>query len=274
MEYCYTGEMIIKTAFFESISGFVLIGLGLLALARGAKTIGLLLLTMLIYICVMLLAFMLLEVAICSLYDFIVIPLGKVYLVIFSIISLVIINKPTDPAKILPTKNVVVDGNNVLGRADWQFTKLVDFHANLLAAGIKPMLIFDNTIYRNLKENNLIVKGQTIQESLAVVFSCSIESITVSKINEKADPLIIQYAVKNKCAVISRDQFNKEEDRDYLQEAKSLKKSKMIYGVKILWGALVIDGQPKRNKILVPIWVAMLILLIVIALLTSYPFEP
>lgn len=273
MEYCYTGELIINSAFFNSIGSFVFIGLGLLAFARGAKTIGLWLSTMVLYLMLMLLSFMLFEIAICKLLDLFMVHLGKFYLVIFSIIGLIILNKPTDPAKILPTKNVVIDGNNVLGKADWQFAKLVDFHKNLLASGITPMLIFDNTIYRNLKENNLITKGQTIQESLAEIFSCSLDLITVSKIHEKADPLIIQYALENKCAVISRDKFNKEEDRGYLIQAKFLKKSNMIYGVKILMGALVIDGQPKRNKILIPIWITMLILIIPLAVLSSSPYE-
>lgn len=273
MEYCYTGELIINSALFNSIGSFLFVGLGILAFVRGSKTIGLWLSTMVLYIILMLLAFLLFEIAICKLLGFLMSLLGKFYLVIFSIISLTILNKPTDPAKILPTKNVVVDGNNVLGKADWQFSRLVDFHKNLLAAGITPMLIFDNTIYRNLKENNLIMKGQTIQESLAKIFSCSIDLITVSKIHEKADPLIIQYAIQNECAVISRDKFNKEEDLGYLVQAKFLKKSNMIYGVKILMGALVIDGQPKRNKILIPIWMAMLILIIPLAVLSSSPYE-
>lgn len=273
MGYCYSGELIINSAFVSSIGNFILIGLGLIAFARGAKTFGLWLSTVLLYLTLMSLAFLLLEIAVCKLLEFIMIPLGQFYLIIFSIVSLAIVNKATDPKKILPTKNVVVDGNNVLGKADWQFTKLVDFHHSLVTAGITPMLVFDNTIYRNLKDDDLIMKGQTIQESLAIIFSCSLESITVSKRNEKADPIIIRYAVNNKCAVISRDQFNKEEDRDYLEQAEFLKKSKMIYGVKILSGALVIDGKPKRNKILIPIWVAMLIFLIPLAILSSSPFE-
>ena len=271
MESCYSGNLIIESKMFDYLSPIICIILGLYAITKVKTLAQWSVYFFLFLIPLMLLLFLFLEIIICRFYDFFTGAFGLTYLLVLVCITLAMIIKTTDPSKILPTENVVIDGNNILGKADWDFTKLVNFYQTMVQSGLTPKLIFDNTIYRNLIEDGLIIKGQTIEDSLTNLFNCSKSAITVSQKGEKADPLIIQYAIKYQCAVISRDQFNKEEDSDFSSHAARLKKAGMIFGVKMISNALVVDGQPKRNKLLFWVWVSMLIILIFLILFTPSP---
>ena len=64
-------------------------------------------------------------------------------------------------------KSLILDGNNIVGRAEWKFDAIASLLGRLKDAGYDFTVFFDNNIYRALKENELISDTETIKESIS-----------------------------------------------------------------------------------------------------------
>ena len=128
--------------------------------------------------------------------------------------------------------DLVLDANNLI--------IFVNFINELEQDGFKTHLFFDHSIIRLLREQNLILDGETVPMTICRVLNRSRHNVTVSKKGHKADGLLIKYADRNKITVLSNDKFNKLEDRFYIQSAARLKKNGLIKRVSLIDGALTI----------------------------------
>ena len=136
---------------------------------------------------------------------------------------------------------IVLDGNNLLGTADWEFQPLKDFVSELECDGFGVHIFFDHSVHRLLREKNLIEPTETVPMALCRVMEINRNHITVSKKGHKADALLIRHADRNKLTVLSNDRFNKKsEDRFYFEAARRLHKAELIKRVGMFEGRLTI----------------------------------
>ena len=136
--------------------------------------------------------------------------------------------------------DLVLDANNLIGTANWDLDIFVNFINELEQDGFKTHLFFDHSIIRLLREQNLILEGETVPMTICRVLNRNRHDVTVSKKGHKADGLLIKYADRNKITVLSNDKFNKLEDRFYIQSAARLKNAGLIKRVSLIGGALTI----------------------------------
>ena len=161
----------------------------------------------------------------------------------------------------------------MLGEVDWNFNKLIKFYRLLVQTGLTPKMFFDNNVYRTLKEDNLIKPGQTIEDCLSQLLDCDSSMLVVSKQGERADPLIIEYAAKNQCCVLSNDNYDKDEDSKISGAAKRIKDKEMIFKVKEVKDTLIVLGRPKIYVYMRYLWVGLMALYLYLALFSSIDFR-
>ena len=144
-------------------------------------------------------------------------------------------------AKAEEKQDVVIDGNNLLGTANWEFQPLIEFIRELEADGFDVHIFFDHSVIRLLREKNLIEPTETVPMALCRVMDINRNHITVSKKGYKADALLIRHADRNALTVLSNDRFNKKsEDRFYFEAARRLQRADLIKRVGLLDGRLTI----------------------------------
>ena len=140
-----------------------------------------------------------------------------------------------------PQFDFAIDGNNILGRGEWDFEPLKRFILELQTDGFQVHVFFDHSIYRLLKTKKLIEPTETVPMTLCRIMEMNRHTVTVSKKGYKADALLIRYADRNKNTVLSNDKFNKpSEDRFYLKAAERLTKAGLIKRVGLIEGKLTI----------------------------------
>lgn len=105
-------------------------------------------------------------------------------------------------------KYIVLDGSNIVGRSGHTFGPLKQLLAELRLSKYHYHIFFDNTIFRPLKEQDLILKGQSIDDCLVKVLDERSENVTVTPRGEAADPHILEYASSTDAAVVSNDRYN------------------------------------------------------------------
>ena len=271
MEFCYNDEVsFITDTFLNDLMTPVVGVMALYSLTRkkGEK------LAIFVGLIIALVVFLLFaELFVCRSYEFYQGNFGRIYLGVFGLVTMSSWFGQYSPGKIIGTKQVAVDGNNMLGQAGWDFNIVVKLYRSMSKSGLKPMLFFDNAIYRNLKENELIWSGKSIPQALATVFDCDLEDIIVSEQGEKVDPLIIEYAIKNQCSVLSNDKFDKVEDADFAGPAAQLRKAGMTYSVRKLGNELIVQGVNRSKKKYRFWWWTMIVLFVVMTMFSSMPFE-
>ena len=134
-----------------------------------------------------------------------------------------------------------LDGNNLLGKAEWDLKKLKVFLEELKVEGFEIHLFFDYGVIRTLKENNLMLEKETVPMAVCRILEINKRNLTISKRNMKADPLLIRYADRNGCVVLSNDKFDKpNEDKLYAKAVERLKKRDGIRRVDLHSGFLTI----------------------------------
>lgn len=104
--------------------------------------------------------------------------------------------------------NIALDGNNIVGRSGWEFGPITNLLSELRQSSYEYKVFFDNSIFRALKEKDLISKGQSINECLSNIMGESTDNIVVTPKQEQADPYIIEYAVRRNAAIISNDGYD------------------------------------------------------------------
>ena len=115
-------------------------------------------------------------------------------------------NKKPDFKKYLGNK-IALDGNNIVGRSGWSFQPLTSFLEELAETTYEYTVFFDNSIYRALRENNLISKGETISTCISRITGLEEKWIVVTPAGVEADPFILEFSVRQKAAVISNDKY-------------------------------------------------------------------
>ena len=271
MEFCYNDEVSFITDTFLNDLMTPVVGIMALYSLTRKKGEKLAIFVGLILAFVVFLIFA--ELLVCRSYEFYQGNFGRIYLGVFGIITMSSWFGKYSPGKIIGTKQVAVDGNNMLGQAGWDFNIVVKLYRSMIKSGLKPMLFFDNAIYRNLKENELIWPGKSIPQALATVFDCDLEDIIVSEQGEKVDPLIIEYAIKNQCSVLSNDKFDKVEDADFAGPAAQLRNAGMTYSVRKVGNELIVQGVNRSKKKYRFWWWTMIVLFVVMTMFSSMPFE-
>ena len=271
MEFCYNDEVSFITDTFLNDLMTPVVGIMALYSLTRKKGEKLAIFVGLILAFVVFLIFA--ELLVCRSYEFYQGNFGRIYLGVFGIITMSAWFGQYSPGKIIGTKQVAVDGNNMLGQAGWDFNIVVKLYRSMIKSGLKPMLFFDNAIYRNLKENELIWPGKSIPQALATVFDCDLEDIIVSEQGEKVDPLIIEYAIKNQCSVLSNDKFDKVEDADFAGPAAQLRNAGMTYSVRKVGNELIVQGVNRSKKKYRFWWWTMIVLFVVMTMFSSMPFE-
>lgn len=271
MEFCYNDEVSFITDTFLNDLMTPVVGIMALYSLTRKKGEKLAIFVGLILAFVVFLIFA--ELLVCRSYEFYQGNFGRIYLGVFGIITMSSWFGKYSPGKIIGTQQVAVDGNNMLGQAGWDFNIVVKLYRSMIKSGLKPMLFFDNAIYRNLKENELIWPGKSIPQALATVFDCDLEDIIVSEQGEKVDPLIIEYAIKNQCSVLSNDKFDKVEDADFAGPAAQLRNAGMTYSVRKVGNELIVQGVNRSKKKYRFWWWTMIVLFVVMTMFSSMPFE-
>tara|TARA_B110000908_G_C10173896_1_gene412243 strand:- start:30 stop:1079 length:1050 start_codon:yes stop_codon:yes gene_type:complete len=114
-------------------------------------------------------------------------------------------NKPV--FKKYEAKSLILDGNNIVGRAEWKFDAIASLLGKLKDAGYDFTVFFDNNIYRALKENELISDTETIKESISKAINQDEKNIVVTPAGVQADSFILELADQQNSAVISNDKF-------------------------------------------------------------------
>ena len=104
-------------------------------------------------------------------------------------------------------KSLILDGNNIVGRAEWKFDAIASLLGRLKDAGYDFTVFFDNNIYRALKENELISDTETIKESISKAINQDEKNIVVTPAGVQADSFILELADQQNSAVISNDKF-------------------------------------------------------------------
>jgi len=107
-----------------------------------------------------------------------------------------------------PGSDVILDGNNIVGFCDWDFSPLSQLICELRRSKYRYFIFFDNNIYRSLKEKNLIAKGQSIVQAIASVLDEAEQNIAVTSVGQEADQYIIDLARRRSAAIISNDNFD------------------------------------------------------------------
>lgn len=105
------------------------------------------------------------------------------------------------------SKSLILDGNNIVGRAEWKFDAIASLLGRLKDAGYDFTVFFDNNIYRALKENELISDTETIKESISKAINQDEKNIVVTPAGVQADSFILELANQQNSAVISNDKF-------------------------------------------------------------------
>lgn len=104
-------------------------------------------------------------------------------------------------------RSLILDGNNIVGRAEWKFDAIASLLERLKDAGYDFIVFFDNNIYRALKENELISDTETIKESISKAINQDEKNIVVTPAGVQADSFILELADQQNSAVISNDKF-------------------------------------------------------------------
>ena len=140
-----------------------------------------------------------------------------------------------------PVTNLAIDGNNLLGLAKWDLIALKRFTDELRQDGFTLHLFFDHSVYRTLKENDLLQPNETVPMAVSRVLDVDRHMLTVSKKGHKADALLIRFADRNDYMVLSNDRFNKASEDFLYQKAVSRLGSKgFLKRVGLLQGELTI----------------------------------
>ena len=140
-----------------------------------------------------------------------------------------------------PVTNLAIDGNNLLGLAKWDLIALKRFTDELRHDGFTLHLFFDHSVYRTLKENDLLQPNETVPMAVSRVLDVDRHMLTVSKKGHKADALLIRFADRNDYMVLSNDRFNKASEDFLYQKAVSRLGSKgFLKRVGLLQGELTI----------------------------------
>ncbi|MGB0534588.1 MAG: hypothetical protein ACPGFD_07790, partial [Paracoccaceae bacterium] len=149
---------------------------------------------------------------------------------------------PSPPiASSTPVTNLAIDGNNLLGLAKWDLIALKRFTDELRQDGFTLHLFFDHSVYRTLKENDLLQPNETVPMAVSRLLDVDRHMLTVSKKGHKADALLIRFADRNDYMVLSNDRFNKTNEDFLYQKAVSRLGSKgFLKRVGLLQGELTI----------------------------------
>ena len=140
-----------------------------------------------------------------------------------------------------PVTNLAIDGNNLLGLAKWDLIALKRFTDELRQDGFTLHLFFDHSVYRTLKENDLLQPNETVPMAVSRVLDVDRHMLTVSKKGHKADALLIRFADRNDFMVLSNDRFNKaSEDFLYQKAVSRLGRKGFLKRVGLLQGELTI----------------------------------
>ena len=140
-----------------------------------------------------------------------------------------------------PVTNLAIDGNNLLGLAKWDLIALKRFTDELRHDGFTLHLFFDHSVYRTLKESDLLQPNETVPMAVSRVLDVDRHMLTVSKKGHKADALLIRFADRNDYMVLSNDRFNKASEDFLYQKAVSRLGSKgFLKRVGLLQGELTI----------------------------------
>ena len=152
------------------------------------------------------------------------------------------VESPSPPiASSTPVTNLAIDGNNLLGLAKWDLITLKRFTDELRQDGFTLHLFFDHSVYRTLKENDLLQPNETVPMAVSRLLDVDRHMLTVSKKGHKADALLIRFADRNDYMVLSNDRFNKTSEDFLYQKAVSRLGSKgFLKRVGLLQGELTI----------------------------------
>ena len=128
-----------------------------------------------------------------------------------------------------------------MGKAEWDLGKLKIFLEELKVEGFEIHLFFDYGVIRTLKENDLMLEKETVPMAVCRLLEINKRNLTVSKRNMKADPLLIRFADRHGCEVLSNDKFDKpNEDKLYAKAVERLRKRNAIKRVDMHSGFLTI----------------------------------
>ena len=152
------------------------------------------------------------------------------------------VEPPSAPrASSTPVTNLAIDGNNLLGLAKWDLITLKRFTDELRQDGFTLHLFFDHSVYRTLKENDLLQPNETVPMAVSRLLDVDRHMLTVSKKGHKADALLIRFADRNDYMVLSNDRFNKtSEDFLYQKAVSRLGRKGFLKRVGLLQGELTI----------------------------------
>ena len=118
---------------------------------------------------------------------------------------------------------IVLDGNNVVGTAGWNFTPLASLLNELRASKYQYKVFFDDNIYRTLKEGNLISNKETTHNCITRLLDEKEANIVVTPAKQQADSFILDYASRQNAAIISNDQYKDfKEHYPYIVQEKLL----------------------------------------------------
>lgn len=141
-------------------------------------------------------------------------------------------------------KNLVLDGNNIIGSSSWDFDLLTKFMVELRQSKYDYTVFFDNNIFRTLKERELISKGQAIDECISNILGENPKNIVVTPKGEEADPYIIEHATRQNAAIISNDGYDDfKNEYPWLDGGERLMSFKVV-GADILVPTLKLSAAP------------------------------
>lgn len=159
-----------------------------------------------------------------------------------------------------PSGLVGLDGNNIFGKIyeetsdiDSSFDIFKDFISKLSKSPYSPHIFWDGIfigwLYKLNKADIHKYKDKNLKNILRDKLNVSEESITVTARDQKVDPYIVSWASENSAAIISNDNFNKEEDSIILSKARDLKYEGLVLKFECVNRSIIVPALKNLDKL-------------------------